>query len=564
MLQKIHIKNVALIDELEIDFDPNFNVLSGETGAGKSIIVDSLFLLLGFKYDQTLLKFGTSSGFVEGIFDVNDLCKETMLELGFEESSTVLIRRKFASNGKNEIKINGQNATQNMLKSIASTLVEISGQNQHLNLNKRSEQLTFLDQFLPRDVRYLLENISKKYQDYKDTLRQIKELGDSSQRLRELEILKFQIDEIEKAQVKQNEEQEILNRRKLLLNFEKSKDSLTKLVSLLDFSEHSVVGMLNQARSLLVALKTLPDFDSLCLRFDDSRSELVDVCAILQDKMQELDFDQRELDELEKRLATVRNIKRKYGEYPQCQEFANNAKERFETLSDADNLTSKLQDKLQRCIDCLYEDCATLSAFRRQAAKTLSDLLVAELNELGMIGSVFEIQFDDLPPRLESQSKFSNCGLDSVEFYLSTNVGQPIKPLSKVASGGEMSRFMLCIKAIASDLECIDTLIFDEIDTGISGIIGQAVARKLAKISRYKQVLCISHLPQIASMADANFLISKITTDMDTVTTVEHIKDERLLNEIARLTGGINISKQSLSTAQEMVQWCKQYKQSLT
>jgi len=563
MLQKIHIENVALIDELEIDFDSNFNVLSGETGAGKSIIIDSLFLLLGGKYDKTLLKHGTSSGVVEGVFDTNDHCRRVLLEFGFDESDVVVIRRKFLQNGRNEIKINGQNATPNMLKDVTNTLVDICGQNQHIALINKSEQLAFLDQFLPDTEKAIFEKVSTQYIEYRGILHQIRDMGDSAQRLRELEMLKYQISEIEKAKVQPDEEQSLVDKRKLLLSFEKSKDSLSRVVHTIERGEHSILSQIASIRPQLHMLDSLPDFASLSSRVDDIKVELVDIGALLQDKLLEMDFDQKDLDNLEKRLATIRNIQRKYGDYDKCQKFLSDIKTRFDMLNDADNLSFKLEAQLQKASETLYKSCVQLSNIRRKAANTLADRLVEEVQELGMEGSRFEIKFTDMPDIVEAKTRYTSNGFDEVEFYLSTNIGQPIKPLSKVASGGEMSRFMLCIKTIASDVEHLDTLIFDEIDTGISGVIGQAVARKLAKISRQKQVICISHLPQIASMADSNYLITKSTVDNDTTTSVVSIKGEQLLKEIARLTGGIGISSQSVATAKEMVQWCDAYKKGL-
>ncbi|MDR3021269.1 MAG: DNA repair protein RecN [Clostridiales bacterium] len=564
MLQKLHISNVALIQNLEIEFDANFNVLSGETGAGKSIIIDSIFLLLGEKYDKSLLKHGQQCGFVEGVFEIGKNTKVVLQELGFVQDDMVIVRRRFKQDGKNEIKVNGQNCTPSMLKRIMTTLVDIYGQNQHLTLSNKSEQLQLITDFLGDSTNELQCDIANLYSELKNINRQIADLGDSSKRLRELEILQFQIQEIENAKILQNEEQSLTDKRKLILSSEKIKATLTRLTQIISSGEINILHLFGECKTQLNSIKTVEIYQGLINRMENCRLELMDISGTLYQNLQEVDFDSAEIDALEKRLELVRTIKRKYGDTNQMHDFLLQAKSRLGILSNADSIACTLKSAKQKCMQSLYQKCTDLSNFRRSAAVELSKKIVLELAQLGMKDSVFEVIFSDIPEFDVAERKFSNDGFDSVEFYLSTNLGQPIKPLSKIISGGEISRFMLGLKVIAATVEQIDTLIFDEIDAGISGIIGQAVAQKMAQISRTKQVLCISHLPQIAAMADANFLIEKNTVENSTVTTVTRLDDVRTIEEIARLTGGINISKQSAFTAQEMIDWCNKYKSNLS
>jgi DNA repair protein RecN (Recombination protein N) len=559
MLQKIYIKNIALIDELEVDFDRGLNVLSGETGAGKSIIIDSIFLLLGDKHDRTLIKHGMDSGLICGVFSTNSACRDMLHQMDFDVDDTLIVRRKLDISGKTDIRINGHNANMSMLRRITSTLVDVYGQNQHLNIIKKSNQLQILDNFLDTQGQSLLQIVSHGYRQYNNIIRQKKELGDNTSRLRELEILKFQIDEIAQANVAIEEEDYLIQQRKLILASEKIKLNLTTLVNTIGVSDNSIVSQLNACKSTVNYLKDIPTLHDALDRLGNTKLELIDILDTLQECLNKMNTNNLDLDTLEKRLDVVRNIKRKYGDYNQCAKFVDDAKKRYNILSNAEDIAQNLDNELTKCTEQLHQNCIQLSSLRKIAAQQLTAKIIAELQELGMKDSVFDIKFGDIV----EDTKYTAKGLDDIEFYLSTNVGQPIRPLAVVASGGEMSRFVLCVKTIFANLDDIDTLIFDEIDTGISGIVGQAVAKKLAKISKARQVLCISHLPQIAAMADSNYLIHKFVNNDTTITSVQLIQGLQIVQEISRLTGGINISKQSLNNAQEMLEWSQQYKQSI-
>jgi len=544
---------------MEIEFDSKLNILSGETGAGKSIIVDSLFLLLGAKYDKSLLSYGQAFGLVEGVFEVGNQTKKLLDEFLIEFDCDIIVTRKFMADGKNEIRINGRTASISMLRDITNTLVDIYGQNQHLTLLEKNQQLKTVEFFEKTTIANISQQVYNTYHSYKDTKRQLNSFGDESSRSREIEILKSQIDEIVESNVQDGEEENLVKERKILLLSEKIKFALGAVANIICDDDNNIIGSLNECKSNLSSIRDLDEYKNLYQRVESSKIELEDIGYTARSLCQRLDSDQTNIEKIERRLEVVRKIKRKYGDAKDCKQFLDKSQSRLDLLCDAENEVQKLVDKLNKYKRELYEQCCKLSEKRRQAAKKLETAVIAELDELGMNSAKFEVRFADIPSIDDCESHFSSNGFDTVEYYLSTNKGQPIKPLAKVISGGEMSRFMLAIKVIMAQIESIDTLIFDEIDTGISGVIGQAVAKKLAKISRYKQVLCVSHLSQIVAMADKNYLITKTDIEQKTTTSIVPIGDKQKLKEIARLSGGLS-SDTALQAANELLIWSQEYK----
>ena len=563
MLKKLTIKNVALISEMSIECDGRLNILSGETGAGKSIIVDSLFLLLGAKYDKTLLSFGQDWGLVEGVFDIGEHTKAVLNEFLIEYDEDIIVTRKFTAQGKNEIRINGRTATISMLRDITNTLVDIYGQNQHLTLLEKNQQLRTVEFFEKTKISQLLDKVAETFQNYKETKKQLQSLGDPSSRQREIETLEYQIAEIQEANIQQNEEQQLITNRKVLLSSEKVKTALGKVADTLCDNDDSVVFLLSDCKNSLNTIKDIPQYAELLKRLESTKIEIEDIGYTAREGVDRTADDEKNIENIEKRLEIVRRIQRKYGDSQAVQDYLNNAKDRLDLLSDADNLGHKLQTQLDKQKTEVYQSSIELSNIRKNAAQKLENAIIQELDELGMNKAQFEVRFNATPTLADCDKHLSPNGFDSVEYYLSTNKGQPIKPLAKVISGGEMSRFMLAIKVIMSQIEHIDTLIFDEIDTGISGIIGQAVAKKLAKISRHKQVLCVSHLSQIVAMADKNYLIQKSDHNNKTFTSISPITTTQKINEVARLSGGLS-SDIALTAAKELIEWSDEYKKQST
>ncbi len=566
MLSYLKIKNVALIDELVINFEEGFNVLTGETGAGKSIIIDSLNFVLGGKVNKTLIRSGQSFMRVEALFlpPYEDKVKSVLNEYDIEEEE-LLIVRTYSDNGKNDIKLNGNTLTASMLKNITGHLVDILGQHEHQSLLKDKYHLSIIDNLNPNELNLIKSQVLDLYSRYKDILNKMDDIGSSAEnRERMLDLLKYQIDEIEKANIKDDEDVELSNEKIKMLNSEKIAVNLNNAYGELNSSYNaSVTDCLKKASNYL---NTIVQYDAslggLVERIDSARFELQDVAETLKQINEENAFDQDRFDEIDQRLDLIKTLKRKYGNSTQeIKAFLQESKDKYDSLLNSEQMLNKLRGELNTTVDELYEVSCKLSNMRRDIATKLEDQVHSQLVDLGMKNARFKVCFKELEDK--DFVKFSTNGIDDVHFEFSANMGQVLKPLSEVISGGEMSRFMLGIKNILADIDNINTLVFDEIDTGISGDIGFTIACKMANISNGHQVISISHLPQIAAMADSNYLITKVVEDGQTYTRVARLQEEVVLQEVARLSGGEKSSEISLQHARELRQRCVVYKKSL-
>lgn len=565
MLTRLTVKNLALIENLELAPCGHLNILSGETGAGKSIIVDGIMLLLGARYDKTLIRYGAESGFVEGVFDACAKSLEVLRDFGFDEEDCIIINRKFSADGRSEIRINGRAATIGMLKLLTATLVDIYGQNEYQALVRPSEHLRILDYYVRHTCKENAKNYALLYAEYKTTVSELDKIGDGSAREREIDLLRYQVDEINNAKTYENEEEELLERRNIITSAEKIYEALGHAVDALAEREDGCANeLLGEAQKELSGISHLKSaYSEYYDRLQSVAIELSDIGDALRDELGDLNFDLGELDEVEKRLDFIRTLKRKYGSYTDMLVFASNALVRLEYLENADEHYSKLFEKKEKLLNEMYDLARSLHDKRVAGAKEFSDGIKKHLHELGMENSDFTVEIPEFPERANFVNVFGSNGADTAEFYLSPNAGQPLKPLIKIISGGEMSRFMLALKVISNESDDIPTMIFDEIDAGISGITGQVVAKKLAAISRKHQILCVTHLPQIASMADKHFFISKHTEGNSTVTEVVALDENGMISEISRLSGSKGISAQSDSNAGTMKKWSDDFKKSL-
>lgn len=566
MLQKLVIKNIALIDNAEINFTDGLNVLSGETGSGKSVILESLNFVLGAKADKSLIRTGEVECFVRAEFDVSSInwIKDLFLEFDFDQDDLLIITRKFNLDGKSSIKINGNNVTVGMLKKFSSGLVDIHGQSEHFYLLNTANQLNLLDRLGGDEVLKIKEFLKEKYSDYKKTLKELDELGgDDDKRLVRLDILNYQIKEIEEASLRDGEEDELVSIRQKLLNQEKIVSALNSVKSGI-IDEGGVSDILSNITRVLSSINVLgAEYQSLSERLEAVYAEIDDVSSSVDDLIDAVDFGDYNIEYVEERLDLIKNLKRKYGNsFSQIDEFYKNAcleKEKLENYSVlADELLCAKKNQEQD----LYNLYVDLSEKRRSVANIFAKNIIAELVELGITKGKFEVKFSDIP--LFDCCKFdSSNGFDNIEFMFSANLGEPLKSLSSVISGGEMSRFMLSIKAQTAKYNDISTFIFDEIDAGISGIIARVVAEKFAKISLGTQVIAVSHLPQISAMADNNLLIVK-TEGVDRVTTeVKILNTKEKVNEIVRLVGGDNDSQSAISHATEMIEKANEIKEKI-
>ena len=559
MLKRITINNLALIEELEIEFSDNLNVFSGETGAGKSIIVDSLMLLIGARYDKSMLKYGKDKGFVEGVFE----CEAKDNGIVDTDDGLLIVSRKFFKDGKNEIRVNGKQITTAMLRELMSDYVDIYGQNEYQSLLKVTEQRKILDNYIFGRDGAPLDTQRRLYDEYKKLRSDMASLGDEAERARRIDVLKFQIQEIESAAVGADEEQKLLDRRHVLMSAERIKNALAECLGRLDADDGAASAVSDSVRAISSVSSLGDNYASLHERLRSASIELDDIAECLRDELDGMDTSERELDGVVARLDKLRALRSKYGAFDAMNKFLADAKSelaRAENGADEYDRLCKRESSLKKE---LFDSCVKLSELRREGAKRLQEKILAELADLGMASSRFEAKFSDMPDIEHMDGKTTAVGFDDVEFFLSPNVGQPLMPLAKIISGGEMSRFMLAVKLITGDLGNIGTMIFDEIDVGISGAVGLGVAKKLCELSRSRQVLCVTHLTQIAAMADRHLFIEKSEKNGDTVTSVTPLDRAGQIGEVSRLSGSRGISDTSDKNAEEMKKWSDDFKASL-
>lgn len=562
MLCQLSIENIALIDKLELELKNGLNILSGETGAGKSIIIDSLNFVLGERADKSLIRFGTDKASVEAVFEdyLTPSIKDCLDDLGIEAEDVLILRRKMSADGKNECRINGRISTLSALKSLTELLVDIHGQHEHQSLLKSTNHIKLLDKLGEKKIATVKGEVEKNFDDYTSLKREFSRFGNADERERKLDILSFQIDEIEKADVKDGEEDELLSARKRIRNMEKIISALEGAKNLLDgYDSQSVSASIKNANSLL---NTISSYDEnivpIADRLDSCKVEITDISETLSDMLQKLDFDSRSAEQIEERLEVVRTILRKYGgSYESLQKFYEEATKEAQTLSNATERVERLETEIKVAAEKLFASAKELSQERRKIADKFEKDISKELCDLGMGGSTFKVEIDST----DDVDQISANGADSVEFMISPNVGEPLKPLAKIISGGEMSRFMLAFKNILAGVDDIGTMVFDEIDTGISGNISQVVSEKMCNISRARQVIAVTHMPSLASMADNHYLISKSTENGKTLTHVDLLKDDT--DEVARLIGGNDYSIYAVPHAKEMKANAQRYKDSL-
>lgn len=559
MLQSLTIKNIALIDNLTIELNGGFNVLTGETGAGKSLIIDSLALLLGEKADKSLISYGTDYASVEAVFYTNQPeVLNRLEEFGLERENTIIIYRKLSLDGRNECRVNGKSFTLSMLKTITSPLMDLHGQFQHQELLKTSNQLMTLDDFGGSK----LAQAKKNYQECFYKLKQIKKQlagfnFDSRDREKLLDLYSYQINEIEEANFVVGEEEQLKEFRMKVLNQEKIALSIDRVTSMFDGqgSGYGLVELVKKCdHEFGEILKYLPENEELASRISSARYELEDIADSVQTIKDNLYFDEYAATENEKRLDLLSSLKKKYGaNIEEINAYLQSIKLEYDKLVNSAELVEKLEAEKTQKVQELIEKSAILSNIRKDFAKTLEERVKVELAELSMKGAKFSISFEQL-----NEDTCDETGFDKIEFLFTANAGQPLKPLNKVASGGEMSRFMLAVKNITADIDQVDTMIFDEIDTGISGDTANVLARKLAQIGKSHQVVCVTHLAQVASFGTNHFYISKAEENGKTKTSLKLLDDEGRVNEIARIIGG-SISDFSISHARLMLEAGKNY-----
>lgn len=566
MLSKLTIKNVALIENAEITFGKGLNVLSGETGAGKSVILDSVNFVLGAKADRSMIRYGETECMVKAEFFVSEQSKavQTLDEMDIDSEGEIIISRRFSENGKNAIKINGNTVTAAMLRKVTDSLVDVHGQSEHFFLLKESNQLKTLDNVVGEELSLQKENLRALLQQKRNIDERIALLGgDEKERGRRLDILAFQIEEIESVALQDGEEETLIAKRNKINNLEKIISAVREATEALSGESGVLDGLRVASRALSSVSKIDESYAEVYEKLESIAIEADDVSETLSDFGNELYFDENEAEETESRLDAIRALKRKYGaNKSEIDTYLKGIREEYELLSDCEGQYAALTDEKNKTLKKIYAVCRLMTALRKTSGEAFCNRVTEELKTLNIAHAQFAIAFNEYAETDADRATIN--GLDEITFLFSANAGEPMKPLGKIISGGEMSRFMLAIKTQLSDLNEICTYIFDEIDAGISGKTAKVVGEKLARIAKNTQIIAVSHLAQIAAMSDNEYLIEKHEENGKTTTQVHPLDHAAQLSELVRLLGGNDGDEYALKHAEELLNQAKEYKNSIS
>ena len=547
MLSLLHIENIAVIECADISFDKGFNVLTGETGAGKSIVIDAISAILGERAYRDMIRTGADKASVRAVFtDVPRL--DWFSDNDVEYDTETIIQREIYLDGRNVCRVNGTLVTVTILRKLGIQLINIHGQHDSASLFDEENHLQYLDAFA--DNLQERTDYQEKYATVVELRRQIQRMTmDEGEKLRRMETLRYQIEEISKADLESGEDEKLEDRRKILQNAEKLSDGINTAVECLYGGEESdgAAALLAEAERELSRLSRFTDaFSELHDRVADLMYQVQDAAEEVRDARDDLSYSADELEQIESRLDVIHRLRRKYG--ATCADilsYLEQAKQELDEIEFADDHLERLKSKCEKAEKAAWETACVLRWSREEAAKKLSSRILTELSQLDMPRVQFSCEFSKL--------ELGPNGADSVAFYMSANAGEAMKPLSKVASGGELARIMLAMKNVLADRDHVATLIFDEVDTGVSGRAAQRVAEKLRSVSTSKQVLCVTHLPQLAALATTHLLISKSESNGRTYTSVTPLDVEGRKQELARIIGGTNITETTLKSAEEML-----------
>lgn len=556
MLNELHIENIAVIERADMSFSAGFNVLTGETGAGKSIIVDSLGAVLGARTSRDIVRSGADKGLVTAVFE-SDCADEWLRDNDIDAEDEIIIQRRISADGKNSCRVCGVPVSVAQLRELGAYLLDIHGQNDGRQLMDEARHREYLDSF--GAYTELLYEHRANYKEYKACLAEIKRLSmDDIEKERLADSLQYQIDELERANIKPGEEDELSARRELLHNSEKLTEAIDGAYSAIYGADANALSLTDEASALMSKASTYCDElrDSAEI-LNSASSMLYDAAERIRDFRDSLDFSPEEYDSIESRLSLLRKLGRKYNMDEQGMlEHLDKCRRQLSELEYAGDMLIKLNKKLETCEKQCRASAQKLTEARKAAAEKLTERIVSELRALSMPSVRFAVAVEEL----QGKPGFDANGQDEVRFLISANAGEELGRISKIASGGELSRIMLAMKTVFSEHDSVQTLVFDEIDTGVSGVAAQRVGEKLSDLSRKKQVLCITHLPQIAAMADEHKLISKNERDGRTYTDVLALDREGRRRELARLHGGDNITELTLMSAEEQLAASDKYK----
>ena len=561
MLELLHIENIAVIEQADIAFRSGFNALTGETGAGKSIVIDAMGAVLGGRTSRDLIRTGADKAFVSAAFSGIREDLPGLLANGVkpDEDGNLLLQRELNTEGKNLCRANGRPVTVAQLREIGRELLNIHGQHDGQQLLDEEQHGAYLDRFGRLEPQR--ESYAACYHAMSDLRSQIRQLQmDEAEKARRVDTLKFQIDELERAKLKPGEEEELVRRRDILRHGEKFLSAVDGADFFLSGDDEQVgaVTLLRQAEESLSGVKRLDDsLEELVKRLENARCEVYDLAELIRDKREEFDFSPAELDELESRSDLLYRLKKKYGATVEDMlEYLDRCRRELDAIETADDTITHLEGQLREAEKKLKAAGAALTKARTEAARRLEEHILRELRDLDMGRVRFSIELTEKEPAAD--------GCDSVRFLLSANAGEDLRPLARIASGGELARIMLALKNVLAEQDQVGTLVFDEVDTGVSGRAAQRIAEKMAQVSRRKQVLCVTHLPQLAAMADTHFSVEKGERNGRTYTRVLCLDRKQRAQELARLTGGAHVTEALLRSAGELLDEAEAYRKKLS
>lgn len=555
MLQELSIKDFAIIDEIQISFQPKMTVLTGETGAGKSIIIDALGLLAGGRGSTEFIRKGEKKAVIQGLFTLPREANtyNILEEYGIDsEDGQIILQRDLYRGGRNICRINGMMVNLATLRKVGETLIDIHGQNEHQELMKPENHIDLLDEY-DKKTSQLRNQYQVVYQNYRKLKLSIeKKEADEKAWAQRLDMLNFQVKEIEEAGLKINEEDELVEEKNKLDNFQAIHDALELSYQILSGEKIDVVGNLGNAMNELSDVSDLSEnLQEINTKISDAFYSLEDAARDISDELDSMEWNGERLNEIEERLELIHQLKRKYGDtIEDILHYHSRIEKELREMENAEQNSEKQERQLSEALEKVKELAIKLSKQRKKSAKKLEKMIHEQLSALYMDKAVFEV-------KCLNNSKLYSKGIDKVEFYIQTNPGEEMGPLAKIASGGELSRIMLALKTIFSQKMGVTSIIFDEVDTGVSGRVAQAIAEKISQISNNSQVLCITHLPQVAAIADNHYYISKSVNDGRTETSLKELDEKQKIREIARMLSGSEITELTLKHAEELIKMSK-------
>lgn len=561
MLNELHIENIAVIERADISFAGGLNVLTGETGAGKSIVIDSIGAVLGERVSRELVRHGAEKGLVSAVFDLDRATEQWLRDNEIEAEDELILQRRISADGKSSCRVCGAPVTAAQMKELAALLVDIHGQNDGRQLMDERRHREYLDRF--GSYEDSLAEYGRQYEKYRAIEKEMAKLNmDELEKARLSDSLSFQISELEKAELKVGEMDELSSRRDLLRNAEKLTEAIDEAYSALYGGEENALTLAQNAEYYAQrAAAIAPELEKARSSISDAVFSLTDAAELLRDFKESLDFSPEEYDRLETRLALLNKLNRKYGkDEAELMDYLCQCRDKLDEIQYSDERLLKLNKELEAQKNRCLSAAENLSRMRHQAADALENRIVSELRDLNMPSVRFAVEFAPV----ENKLGFDANGMDQIRFVMSANAGEEMGRISKIASGGELSRIMLAMKNVFAEKDPVSTMIFDEIDTGVSGIAAQRVGEKLYSVSKGKQVMCVTHLPQIAAMADSHFVISKEERQGRTFTQVRALDTEGRKRELARLHGGDNITPTTLASAQEQLVAAEEFKKAMS